>query len=73
MIEVITNIAKKEFMDNIRNKWIIIITVLFASLTLLASYAGSIYSKGWQDLGVTILIINSLVNLLITIIALILG
>ena len=73
MIEVITNIAKKEFMDNIRNKWIIIITVLFASLTLLASYAGSIYSNGWQDLGVTILIINSLVNLLITIIALILG
>ena len=73
MIEVITNIAKKEFMDNIRNKWIIIITFLFASLTLLASYAGSIYSNGWQDLGVTILIINSLVNLLITIIALILG
>ena len=73
MIEVITNIAKKEFMDNIRNKWIIIITVLFASLTLLASYAGSIYSNGWQDLGVTILIMNSLVNLLITIIALILG
>lgn len=73
MLDIIINIAKKEFMDNIRNKWIIIITILFASLTLLASYAGSIYSKGWQDLGVTMSIISGLVNFLITIIALILG
>lgn len=73
MLDIITNIAKKEFMDNIRNKWIIIITALFASLTLLASYAGSIYTEGWQDLGATMSIISSLVNFLITIIALILG
>ena len=73
MLDIIINIAKKEFMDNIRNKWIIIITILFASLTLLASYAGSIYSEGWQDLGVTMSIMSGLVNFLITIIALILG
>jgi len=73
MLDIIINIAKKEFMDNIRNKWIIIITILFASLTLLASYAGSIYSEGWQDLGATMSIISGLVNFLITIIALILG
>jgi len=70
---IIFSIAKKEIMDNIRNKWIITITILFASLTILASYAGSIFSEGWQDLGATISIMSSLVNFLITIIALMLG
>ncbi len=73
MLDIIINIAKKEFIDNIRNKWIIIITILFISLTLLASYAGSIYSEGWQDLGSTMSVMGGLVNFLITIIALILG
>lgn len=73
MQNIILSIAKKEVMDNIRNKWIIIITILFASLALLASYAGSIFSEGWQDLAITVSIMSSLVNFLITIIALILG
>ena len=42
----ILSIAKKEIMDNIRNKWIILITILFVALTLLASYAGSVFSEG---------------------------
>ena len=50
----IFSITKKEIMDNVRNKWIILISVLFASLTLLVSYAGSIFSQGWQDLGLTV-------------------
>ena len=34
MITSILKIAKKEIMDNIRNKWIIIITLIFAILTI---------------------------------------
>lgn len=69
----IISIAKKEVMDNIRNKWVIIITIIFTALTLLASYAGSIFGSGWQDLAGTINSMSSLVQYLISIIALILG
>lgn len=66
-------IAKKEIMDNIRNKWIIILSFIFALLTLVISYFGSIYSSGWQDLNGTVVGMMSLVQLLVPIIALILG
>jgi Cu-processing system permease protein len=66
-------IAKKEIMDNIRNKWVIITTIIFVSLTILASYAGSIYGSGWQDLSGTISTMSTLVQYLVSIIALILG
>jgi Cu-processing system permease protein len=66
-------IAKKEVMDNIRNKWIIVLSFIFALLTLVTSYFGSIFSTGWQDLGATISGMMSLVQFLIPIIALILG
>lgn len=66
-------VAKKEFIDNVRNKWVIIITIIFTALTLLASYAGSIFSSGWQDLAGTINTMMTLVQYLISIIALILG
>ena len=66
-------LAKKELMDNIRNKWVIILTIIFTALTLLASYAGSIFSSGWQDLAGTISSMNAIVQYLISIIALILG
>ena len=66
-------IAKKEIMDNIRNKWIITMSIIFALLTLVTSYFGSIFSTGWQDLGATISGMMSLVQFLIPIIALILG
>lgn len=67
------SIAKKEILDNIRNKWIILITILFASLTLLVSYAGSLFSEGWQDLQVTVGGMSVLVQILISIIGLMLG
>jgi len=66
-------IAKKEIMDNIRNKWIIILSVIFFLLTLVVSYFGSLYSEGWQDLGITISGMMNLVQFLVPIIALILG
>ena len=69
----IISIAKKEVMDNIRNKWVIIITIVFAALAILASYAGSIFSQGWQDLSLTIGAMSTLVQYIVTIIALILG
>ncbi|HEC81982.1 MAG TPA: ABC transporter permease [Thermoplasmatales archaeon] len=73
MFHVIYTVAKKEIIDNIRNKWIVLISVLFASLTLLVSYAGSYFSSGWQDLEFTIGAMIFLVQLLISIIGLILG
>lgn len=69
----VLTIAKKEVMDNIRNKWIILITIIFVSLTLLASYAGSVFGSGWQDLSGTMGAMSGLVQYLISIIALILG
>jgi Cu-processing system permease protein len=69
----IFNIAKKEILDNVRNKWVIILTIIFASLTLVVSYFGSIFSQGWQDFGVTIAGMMSLVQFLIPIIGLMLG
>lgn len=69
----IFTISKKELMDNIRNKWIIILTIIFTSLTLVVSYFGSIFTNDWQDLGTTIQGMMSLVQLLIPIIALMLG
>jgi len=71
--DVIISIAKKEIMDNIRNKWIILVSVMFALLTLAVSYFGSVGSTGWQDLGGTIVIMIVFVEYLIPIIALMLG
>jgi len=70
---VILSIAKKEIMDNIRNKWIILVSVMFALLTLVVSYFGSLASRGWQDLGFTISGMASLVTFLVPIIALMLA
>lgn len=72
-LNIIFSIAKKEILDNVRNKWIIILTIIFASLTLVVSYFGSIFSQGWQDFGVTISGMMSLVQFLIPIIGLMLG
>jgi Cu-processing system permease protein len=66
-------IAKKEFLDNYRNKWIIAITIIFLILTLVISYFGVLGSEGWTDLTDTISGMMILVQWLIPIIALMLG
>ncbi len=66
-------IAKKEFLDNYRNKWIIAITIIFLILTLVISYFGVLGSEGWTDLTATISGMMFLVQWLIPIIALMLG
>ena len=73
ILNSIFGIAKKEILDNVRNKWIIILTIIFTTLTLVVSYFGSIFSQGWQDFGVTIGGMMSLVQFLIPIIGLMLG
>lgn len=69
----ILSIAKKEIMDNIRNFRVILVTLIFAVLTLVVSYFGSIYSEGWQDFGTTIALMISFIQWLVPIIGLMLG
>ena len=66
-------IAKKEIMDNIRNFWIVLVTAIFILLTLTVSYFGSLGSTGWNDLGLTVIMMESQVRFLIPILALMLG
>jgi Cu-processing system permease protein len=71
--KVFLSIAKKEIMDNIRNKWIILVSVMFALLSLVVSYFGSLGSSGWQSLGFTISGMTELGSFLISIVAFMLG
>ena len=66
-------IAKKEIMDNVRNLWIIIMTIIFAILTIAMSAVGSYFSEGWQSLEITVALMMSIVQLLVPIISLMLG
>ena len=66
-------IAKKEIMDNVRNLWIIIMTIIFAVLTIAMSAVGSYFSEDWQSLDVTVALMLSIVQLLVPIIGLMIG
>ena len=74
--KAIYTIAKKEFLDNIRNKWIIAMLIIFLLLTILSSFlaggqaGGDETFGGMEDTVVTLLSISSL---LIPIIAIMLG
>jgi ABC-type transport system involved in multi-copper enzyme maturation permease subunit len=70
---VVYSIAKKEIMDNIRNKWIILVAAMFAILTLVISYFGSLGTSGWHDLGNTISGMTELGSFLLSIVAFMLG
>jgi ABC-type transport system involved in multi-copper enzyme maturation permease subunit len=67
-------IAKKEFMDNIRNKWIIILTIIFVILIIVFSYVagagvGDLFGN-MQASAMGLLVVSSI---LIPLIAIILG
>jgi len=64
-------ISKKEFADNIRNRWIIILTVIFVSLTIAASIVAGGGEIGSMDDTVAGLL--SIASLLIPIIGIMLG
>ncbi|MFQ5910855.1 MAG: ABC transporter permease [Thermoplasmata archaeon] len=72
----IYSVAKKEFADNVRNKWIVALTAIFAVLTIAASYlaggqaGGDSVFGGMEETVVTLLSISAL---LIPLIAIMLG
>jgi ABC-type transport system involved in multi-copper enzyme maturation permease subunit len=67
-------IAKKEFMDNIRNKWIIVLTIIFVILIIVFSYVAGAGAEtlfgNMQASAIGLLVISST---LIPLIAIILG
>ena len=67
----ISIIAKKEFMDNLRNNWILILTTLFIILTLVISFVSGGGSLG--DIEVTIVGLLGISSLLVPIISIMLG
>ena len=72
--KAIFSIAKKEFIDNFRNKWIIIISIIFAILVVIISYFGSQgFGQDWSPLEDTISGLEGIVTLIIPIISLMLG
>lgn len=70
-IRNVLTIAKKEFMDNLRNSWIMILTVLFIILTLVISFVSGGGSLG--DIELTVVGLLAIASLLIPIIAIMLG
>lgn len=72
--KAIFSIAKKEFIDNFRNKWITILSIIFAILVVIISYFGSQgFGQDWSPLEDTISGLEGIVTLIIPIISLMLG
>lgn len=67
-------LAKKEFMDNIRSKWILLISVIFIILTILSAYvAGGSSNEVFGGFEATVISIMSIYVILIPLIAIMLG
>lgn len=69
-------LMKKEFLDNVRSKWILVITGLFLALTLVVSYFAGVLNggpAGFQPLSVTVSSMLKIVTTLIPLLALMLG
>lgn len=64
-------VAKKEFMDNVRNKWLIVLTAIFLVMTV----ASSIVAGGGEigEMEVTITTLLSLSSMLLPVIGIMLG
>ena len=67
----IKTIAKKEFMDNLRNKWVIVLTLIFILLTLAMSFVQG--GGGLSSMEITVVGILAIASMLIPIIAIMLG
>ena len=66
---------KKEYTDNIRNRWLAIITFIFLLLAVVISYFNSSASRGvgFQELDDTVVALVSLISLLVPIVSIMLG
>jgi Cu-processing system permease protein len=71
----ITTIARKEFWDRIRSRWVVAVAVIFAVFALVIAYFGAAQSGsvGFKSMELTIASLVSLVIYLVPLIALILG
>jgi ABC-type transport system involved in multi-copper enzyme maturation permease subunit len=72
----IYSVAKKEFADNLRNRWIVALTIIFVVLTIATSYlaggkVGS--SSGFGGMENTVVVLLSISSLLIPLISIMLG
>ncbi|MCK5024748.1 MAG: ABC transporter permease subunit [Thermoplasmata archaeon] len=67
----IKTIAKKEFMDNLRNKWVIVLTLIFILLTLAMSFVQG--GGGMSSAEITVIGILTISSMLVPIIAIMLG
>ena len=69
-------VARKEFLDNVRNRWVVAISGVFVVLALVVSYFGAAQAQGrtgFRGLGATVLGMQNLQGLLVPILALMLG
>jgi len=72
--KTIYTMAKKEFMDNIRNKWIIVLTIIFVILIIVFSYvAGAGGEDIFGDMQASAMGLLMISSILIPLIAIILG
>ena len=75
-IDAVSTVARKEFMDNVRGRWVLLLTVLFAALTLVFSLLESFTSGKGAGLGGfrgTVVSMMSIAGLLIPILAIMLS
>src|SRR5207249_4867062 len=72
-------IAKKEYLENVRNAWVIAVSALFLALTLLTSYLSRVTSgnlsgtPGFSSIGVTLNGLDSVGGFLLPILAITVG
>src|SRR5581483_9547497 len=68
-------IARKEFWDRLRNRWVLAIAAIFTVFALVIAYFGAAQggAVGFQNMDVTIVSLVSLVIYIVPLIALILG
>ncbi len=74
--KAIFSLSKKEYMDNVRSKWVIVLSILFVALILLISAYGGTQSRregGIKGFEFTINFASSIVVLLLSIVAIIMG
>jgi len=70
----IYTIAKKEFLDNIRNKWVILLTIIFIILIIVFSYvAGALGGELFGNIENTVVFMVGVTSFIIPLIAIILG
>ena len=68
-------IFKKEFMDTVRNRWLIAMTFIFLLLAVVVSYFNSSDSRGvgFENLDDTVVALTSIVSLLVPVVSIMLG